>query len=274
MATLLVQQQASFPQSRTPPPISSGLSIDASKFTSIPIPNKHIPYCSPGPAPTPLRTPATPPASPPSKSLSLQPWSILHPPDQYNKLIDAPAVYSIEPSTLAAAIDRLAAQPLPEPKLVFPWLHGLHPDNQVQLAFFIARRKALRKTPKCLRGVTIVKVGGDLTKSRLKGAISPRELLNTVSSKDSTFLDVDPKDGFSVRNFHIQVAKMAMVSDIIIYNEDNAKEEDVLKLAKRVSRAQKSRLDTLDPGGFITPFNTFIVSSEFIYMIVIRFYES
>ena len=265
MATLLVQQQASFPQSRTPPPISTGLSIDTSKFGSVPIPNKHIPYCSPGPIPTSLKTPATPPASPPSKSLDLPQRSILYPPDLYKKIVSSPPVYSIEPSTLAVAVDHLATQPLPDPKLVFPWLHGLHQDNQVQLAFFIARRKPLRKTPKCLRGITIVKAGGDLGKSRLKGAISPRELLSSINAKDSAFLEVDPKDGFSVRNFHIQVAKLAMVSDIVVYGDDNAKEEDIRKLAKRISRAQKARLDKLDPGGLITPFNTFVVSSRFIH---------
>lgn len=264
MATLVVQQQAAHRQSRTPPPHSSGLTLDTSKFKSVPIPNKHIPYCSPGPAPgSQARTPATPPASPPSKQPNLQTLSILHPADNHTKIIDSPPVYSIDAATLAVAIETLATQPLPEPKQVFPWLHGLHQDNQIQLAFFIARRKALRKTPSCLRGITVVKAGGDLSKSRLKGAIAPREILYPVGAKESSFLEVDPKDGFSVRNFHIQTAKMATVSDIVVYRDENAKESDLHILAKRIARAQRSLREKMEPAALETPvFNTFVVSCK------------
>lgn len=262
MATLVVQQPASLRQSRTPPPHSSSLTLDTSKFKSVPIPNKHLPYCSPGPAPSSqARTPATPPASPPFKQPDVQTLSILHPADNYAKIFDSPPVYSIDASILAIALETLATQPLPEPKLVFPWLHGLHQDNQIQLAFFVARRKALRKTPICLRGITLVKAGGDLSKSRLKGAISPRELLYPVGAKESSFLEVDPKDGFSVRNFHIQAVKMAMVSDIVIYRDENTKEADVHVLAKRVARAQRSLRGKVESAAPDAPiFNTFVVS--------------
>lgn len=238
MSTLVIQQPV-VRQSPTPPPQGlTSLSPDTSRPNSAPIPNKHIPYCSPGPAPRSQQTPVTPPDSPPSKNSSLQTFSLLHPANPYLRIKDNPPIHSIDAFTLAAATDELAAQLLPEPKHVFPWLHGLHAENQVQLAFFIARRKALRNTPKCFRGITIIKTGGDLTKSRLKGAISSDEILSLDNEQDASFLDVDPREGFSVRNFQIQATKMALVSDVVVYGDSLVDPDEVYSLATKVSIAQ------------------------------------
>lgn len=263
MATLVVQQTP-LRQSRSTSPISSALILDTTQFQSPPIPNKHIPYCSPGPVPSTLgRTPATPPASPPTKQVSIQNFSCLYPADTFPKVVDSPPVYSLDAAGLAQALSNAASQPLPDPKLVFPWLHGLHPENQIQLTFFNSRRKALRKTPKNIRGITIVKAGGDLTKSRLKGAIAVIELMSLTGVRDPVFYDVDPKDGFSVRNFHIQVAKMAMVSDIVVYGDENTSTEGLHSLAKRISRAQIAYREKSDTGGpENTVYNTFVISCE------------
>ena len=250
--------------SLTPPPQTPSLSLDTSRPSSAPIPNKHLPYCSPGPAPRPVQQiPATPPASPPSKHSGLQNFSLLHPADTYRKIIDSPSVYSIDAFTLAAATNELATQFFPDPKHAFPWLHGLHSENQVQLAFFIARRKALRNAPKCFRGITIVKVGGDLSKSRLKGAISAEEILDLDQGQDATFLDVDPRDGFSVRNFQIQATKMAMVSDIVLYADDVVQQDEVYDLAKQFATAQRTwRMKDCSSDEDAPMFNTFIISSK------------
>ena len=161
---------------------------------------------------------------------------------------------------MAAALDHLAGQPLPDPTQVFPWFHGLHPCNHIQQAFFIARRRNLRKTPKCLRSITIVKAGGDLSCSRLKGAIAQDEFL-LQAGNSSVFKEVDPRDGFSVRNFHIQAAKCAMVSDIIVYGDDVA---EVQRLAKDVAVAQQSWRETHEEKGYDLPrFNTFVCTSPF-----------
>lgn len=263
MATLVVQQ-APLRQSRSTSPVSSALTLDTTKFQSPAIPNKHIPYCSPGPIPSTLgRTPATPPASPPAKQLGLQNSSCLYPADAFTKVVDSPPVYSLDAGLLAQALRGAATQPLPDPKLVFPWLHGLHPENQVQLAFFNSRRKALRKTPKNLRAITLVKAGGDLTTARLKGAIAVTELMAPTGNRDPVFYDVDPKDGFSVRNFHIQAAKMAMVSDIVVYGDESTSTEGLHSLAKRISRAQIGYREKSDVGGPEYPvYNTFVVSSK------------
>ena len=261
MSTLVIHQPMSR-ASLTPPPETSTVSLDASRPGSAPIPNKHIPYCPAGPAPGKSQL-ASPPASPPTKDSGLQTFSLLHPANTYPRIISNPPVFSINAFTLAAAINEQAAQPFPDPKLAFPWLHGLHSENQVQLAFFIARRKALRKTPQCFRGITIVKVGGDLTKARLKGAVNADEVLDLKEGKDVSFLEVDPKDGFSVRNFQIQATKLATVSDIVLYADAETRFEEMHDLAIKFATAQHTWQVKNRNGGDNAPvFNTFIMSGE------------
>jgi len=169
-------------------------------------------------------------------------------------------IYEIDAKGVAAALDHIAGQPLPDPAQVFPWFHGLHPANHIQQAFFIARRRNLRKTPKCLRGITIVKAGGDLSCCRLKGAIAPEEFMLRLTSV-AAFKEVDPKEGFSVRNFQIQAAKYAMVSDILVYGED---EMETQRLARDVVAAQKTWRDMHEERGHELPqYNTFVCTSPF-----------
>lgn len=261
MSTVLIHQ----PLSRTSltPPHSPALDLDSARPGTTPIPNKHLPFCPSGPAPGASQQTPTPPASPPTKHAALETPSLLYPADKYPKVANNPPIYSIDASTLAAATNELAGQLFPDPKLVFPWLHGLHAENQVQLAFFIARRKSLRNTPKCFRGITIVKVGGDLSRSKLRGAISEEEVLDSRRGQHANFLDVDPRDGFSVRNFQIQATKMAMVSDVVIYGGEDAKEDDVRDLAERFAFAQDTwRVKNSNGDGDALVFNTFILSSR------------
>ena len=135
----------------------------------------------------------------------------------------------------------------------------------MQLAFFAARRRTQRNAPKCFRGITIVKAGGDLSKARLKGAISPEEILDLNKGNDSEFLEVDPRDGFSVRNFQIQTSKMAMLSDIVVYGGTDADEEAeaVHSLAKRIAIAQNTWREKCrhDEDGDTPTYNTFVLSS-------------
>ncbi|KAK4617935.1 Dual specificity protein phosphatase PPS1 [Fulvia fulva] len=267
MAAVLARPTAIPERTATPPP---QLSINTSqRGTPAPVPNKHLPFCSPGPRPG-NRQLDTPPASPPSPSQLIETTSLTHPPNGFEKLFNDPPVYSIGAKKLSQALDHLATQPLPSPKQVFPWLHGLHAENQLQLAFFIARKKALRKTPRCIRGITIVKAGGDLTHSRIKGAIAPEELLKPVQAaknknvEDPEFLESDPKEGFSVRNFQIQACKMGTVSDIVVYGDNQTPREEVVRLAKRLSKAQTSWQKKTE-GAFSSGrlFNTFILSEDY-----------
>lgn len=186
--------------------------------------------------------------------------SLLYPPDPFEKLSKSPPIYSIDATTLAAAIDHLATHPLPEPRYIFPWLHGLHPENHLQLAFFVNRRPSRRRIPKCLKGLTIVKLGGDLTRARLKGAVPPEEVL---ASQGTAFIQADPREGFSVRNFHIQTAKLAPLSDIVIYGEDGVDRADLITLAERFAIAQEDWRIKHDPALETPLFNTFVLSSPF-----------
>ena len=102
-----------------------------------------------------------------------------------------------------------------------------------------------------------------MTKARLKGAISPQEVLDLTKRDNAEFLEVDPQEGFSVRNFQIQAAKMAMVSDVVVYGDVSVNDEDVLDLAKKIATAQgtwrvKNRfVDDEDAPNY----NTFVLSS-------------
>ncbi|GAD97108.1 pps1 dual specificty phosphatase [Paecilomyces variotii No. 5] len=253
MATVVVQQQ-SIRHSSTPPPLSPALSLNAGIRTPTPVPNKHLPICPTGPAPLVKDIDRS------KTGVSGQLTSALYPPDGFDKLSDSPPIYSIDVDTLKEALDHLSTQPLPEPKHVFPWLHGLHPNNQIQLAFFANRKKSVRRAPRCLRGMTIVKVGGDLSKARIKGAVSPGEVLAVTSSD---FLEADPAEGFSVRNFQIQTAKMASLSDIVVYGDDNVPEAETIALAEQIALAQQNWRLRNDPAQETPLYNTFVLSSTF-----------
>jgi dual specificity MAP kinase phosphatase len=253
-------------------PVPAHLSINTSQSgTPRAVPHKHIPYCSPGPRPA-SRQLDTPPASPPSPSQLIETTSLTYPPLGFEKVSNDPPIYSISAQKLSKAVDHLATQPLPAAHQVFPWLHGLHAENQLQLAFFTARKKALRRTPKYIRGMTIVKAGGDLSHSKLKGAVAPEEILalapgpkDKKSEEMAEFLEHDPREGFSVRNFQIQAAKMATVSDIVVYRDEKTSKQEAERLAKQIARAQaawQKKTDGLHFGGRL--FNSFILSGKYL----------
>ncbi|KAH9874537.1 hypothetical protein IAQ61_003726 [Plenodomus lingam] len=241
------------------PPASSQLSRKTTPHgTPMPIPNKHLPNCAPGG----LSLPQTPPASPPRQDSLIETSSITYPPDQYcDQIVTDPPVYKITADCMAAALEHIATQPLPNPEQVFPWMHGLHEENEIQLAFFSSRRKSVRKVPRCLRSIAIVKTGGNLSSSKLKGAIAPNEILDSVADDSPDFIECDPKDGFSVRNFQIQACKLATVSDIIVYGDHKTKLNDTLMLARKISKAQRNH----EQSNGLRPclFNTFVLEDSF-----------
>lgn len=114
--------------------------------------------------------------------------------------------------------------------------------------------------PKCLRSITVVKTGGDLSCSKMKGAIAPEEVLSSASLDCNTFLECDPADGFCIRNFQIQASKLAMVSDIIVYGDESTHPNETIGLAKAISTAQ--RKFEAKHGFPRCKFNTFMLSGE------------
>ncbi|EDP51906.1 tyrosine/serine/threonine protein phosphatase pps1 [Aspergillus fumigatus] len=248
MATVLVQQQTL--RHATPPPAGISSSLNLTRTPS-PVPNKHLPVCPPGTSTAALRTAVQ------STKEDKKVTSLLYPPDTFLRVNKSPSIYSIDIVTLAAALDYWASQPLPDPSQVFPWLHGLHPENHLQLGFFTNRRRSLRRIPQCWRGITIVKVGGDLSTSRLKGAVSPSEIL-APSGWD--FIPSDPKEGFSVRNFQIQTPKLATLSDIVVYGQDGVHKKQLLEVAEKIATAQYRWRNKNDPDGLLPTYHTFILS--------------
>jgi dual specificity MAP kinase phosphatase len=104
-----------------------------------------------------------------------------------------------------------------------------------------------------------VKADGDLNLSRLKGAIAPHEFLHAGSAAE--FLEVDPQEGFSVRNFQIQAAKSAMTSDIIVYGDDDIV---VRELGWDIAGAQLRWREKHESQGHPLPtYNTFVCPSPF-----------
>ncbi|PNY29450.1 Dual specificity phosphatase [Tolypocladium capitatum] len=229
--------------------------VGPSQSCAAPLPNKHIPVCPTGPSKA--DDIDTPPASPKSTD-EVQQKSLLYPPESYVRVdADHLSIYEVRASHVAQALDFAARQPLPPPSLVFPWLHGLHPNNQMQQAFFMGRRRSPRKTPSCLRGVTLVKADGDLSVGRLKGAIAPGEFMRPGFAP--SFIEADPADGFSVRNFQIQPAKVAFTSDIIVYGDDLAQNR---KVAWDIASAQaRWRELHLAQGTTVPEYNTFVCTS-------------
>ncbi|VUC34535.1 unnamed protein product [Clonostachys rosea] len=239
----------------TPPHSLQSLDTSGTPQYHITVPNKHLPVCPSGSGATSQND--TPPESPKDSDQDIQ-SSVLYPPDTFDRL-DSGGVtlYQISAADVAKALDVASRQPLPDPDLMFPWLHGLHPQNHLQLSFFNARRRSSRRPPTCLRAVTIVKADGDLNTARLKGALSPSEILR--KGLEPEFIESDPSEGFSVRNFQIQSNKLAVVSDIIVYGEDLEVTQDValeFSLAQKKWRERHAAFD-------LPEYHTFVCTSPF-----------
>lgn len=89
------------------------------------------------------------------------------------------------------------------------------------------------------------------------------------------FLEIDPREGFSVRNFQIQACKMATVSDVVVYGDDKTPQTEVEKLAKRISRAQalwQKKVSGLEENEE-RPFNTFVVMGKWRSLVNVRVAE-
>ncbi|KAJ5939207.1 hypothetical protein N7466_002341 [Penicillium verhagenii] len=253
MTAVIIPHPLPLGGSSTPPP---SLAPALTTHRSSPIPNKHLPVCPTGPSTEFVR-----PESPVLRSDHDQVVSLLYPPFRYQTISHPPGtrVFGIDARALTDALEHHASQPLPDPTEMFPWLHGLNPDNHLQLGFFSSRKRTQRKPPHAWRGITIVKLGGDLSKARIKGAVAPHE----VVSASSRFLMADPPQGFSVRNFQIQTAKLAALSDIVIYGEDNVNRSDLLALAEEFTCAQAAWRLKYDPMHERKAYNTFVLTSSF-----------
>ncbi len=69
---------------------------------------------------------------------------------------------------------------------------------------------------------------------------------------------------FSVRNFHIQAAKIARVSDIVIYGDESTDQRIIKSVAERTSLVQRKWRKELEGSGqCLDPFRTFVLTTPF-----------
>lgn len=247
---------------------------------------------APGPAQGVLSPPyanAALPSPPLRKSALLDSanWSIL---------AHSPPVIGIETQTLVDAIDFHYSTPLPSVEKMFPWLHGLHPNNVNQRTFLHPNRRVNKEfttefipnnssfpvsqgpgsslplpshkdVPADVRGLIIVKVnrreraasapvqyngfghamqGETLSEPKHSGSIIGTIYLEDILEGDAEkdefadkFKFLDAPEGISLRKFQIQVAKWAVISDIVLYDSADGLTPRLLRLAEAVSGAQR-----------------------------------
>ena len=78
------------------------------------------------------------------------------------------------------------------------------------------------------------------------------------------FWIVIPREGFSVRNFQIQAAKWAQVSDIVIYGDSQTDYRIIKSVAERTARVQRMwRKEVESTGQSPETFHTFVLTEPF-----------
>ena len=94
--------------------------------------------------------------------------------------------------------------------------------------------------------------------------MAPDEILSLCDNNDKGFLDCDPKEGFSVRNFAIQTAKLAQVSDIVIYGDDSTDQRIIKSVAEKTASVQKRWKKHLEACGQCPEtYHTFVLTDSF-----------
>jgi len=152
------------------------------------------------------------------------------PKDCFDNLVETEPVpvYAITAEQYNRLQDTYLTSPLPN-DILFPWLHGVNGSSYQQCLFFGIRQ--------CLvpihRGLTLVHADDALpNQNRLVGSVLPNEILTAGESPD--FLDTTESElGINLRNFRIQVARYATVSDIVVYGTG------AIDVARKISAAQK-----------------------------------
>lgn len=253
--------------------------------------------------------------------------------DFFRSLAELPSAFSApEPAVdirsltyaqLSAVFRYYFNQRLPHTAKMFPWLHGIHPENFAQKRFFCRdtvhdqdgtdppeselnpalsadpaavprflmcvspadNPALLRNTvhaPEILHPIDVSRAEVVTLLEYVLGLVFPgkdlRHMLDPLVADCyaikhlPVFLNLDPSLGVSLRNFHIQVAKLAACSDMVVYCLENdhlgsckcASLARVLWLAQRYAVAK-------DGGLGRAHYNTFIMSDlPFLEQILLR----
>lgn len=193
--------------------------------------------------------------------------SVLFPAEGFKEVV--PHVRAIQASQVAHALCEQSVTRLPEAEQMFPWLHGIRDSNAEQMAYFKCQPAGC-PPPSCYRGVTLVHVNNATqtieSAGRLVGSVPHTVLVNDglANSKNmNSFKDPVHSKGVQLRAFNIQARKIALLSDIIVYDPKRETDDPdtALLIAGKISEAQRTyRQQHLE---HLPEYNTFVVSDPF-----------
>ncbi|CAG8591254.1 1243_t:CDS:2 [Ambispora gerdemannii] len=206
-------------------------------------------------------SPFTPPLSPPTH-LPSSPLAARSPSpsvyDAFPLVCEDPPIRALTSSQYYLINEAYYTNPLPN-DILFPWLHGVDGTNHQQNMFFNVKNC---KVPEH-RGLTIVQAEENSLKSQLVGSVYPSDILNHPPNEDENafrgFLNIQEEDAINLRNFKIQVAKYATLSDVVVYGEHGLNDQ-VLQIAKQVAWAQQVMREER-PNGI--EYETFVIIEPF-----------
>ncbi|CAG8616303.1 7314_t:CDS:2 [Ambispora leptoticha] len=203
-------------------------------------------------------SPFTPPLSPPTH-LPPSPLAARSPSpsvyDVFPLVCEDPPIRALTSSQYYMIIEAYYTTQLPN-DILFPWLHGVDGTNHQQNMFFNVNNCNVPEH----RGVTIVQAEEDSQKSQLVGSVYPSDILNPPNENAIRgFLNIQEEDVINLRNFKIQVAKYATLSDIVVYGEHGLNDQ-VLQIAKQVAWAQQVMREER-PNGI--EYETFVIIDPF-----------
>ncbi|RIA98714.1 hypothetical protein C1645_749074 [Glomus cerebriforme] len=207
---------------------------------------------------TPPSSPLSPPPSSPATVRSPSP-SVF---DVFPFVCEDPPIRALSGSQYYLIHEAYHSSPLPN-DILFPWLHGVDGTSPAQNSFF-----GIQESPVPLhRGVTVVQAEEQTSKCLLVGSVYPSDIFNPPILNDGdhschelrTFLKMNDSEGINLRNFKIQVAKYATLSDIVVYGE-NGLNDSVLEIAKQAAWAQQA-LREENPNGI--DYEVFVILDSF-----------
>lgn len=184
--------------------------------------------------------------------------------------------------------DYYFSKDLPPTAEMFPWLHGLHHENFAQRLFLMAQQHAadpshidikkphhvrflmcvdpepgalvlrnLVAVDEVLKPIDVSRVEVvDLVSDIVRKAFPDQDLVQTIIDDCfavrylPVFLNLDPDKGVSLRNFHIQTAKLALCSDFVVYSANLLLRDSLARLLCVAQRATNSS------------YNVFLVQGE------------
>ncbi|ODQ63261.1 hypothetical protein NADFUDRAFT_6814, partial [Nadsonia fulvescens var. elongata DSM 6958] len=209
----------------------------------------------------------------------------------YQAVSSDPPVFALSSLIFTQSINHHYSTPLPEVDEMFPWLHGIHEDNFSQRAFLDplhrfrqeipanGREKyehdlqSHKNVPNQAHGLLLYDDNTSDIQIAYNSGDDTIENEMTKETKDDgvptysqiylpQFLELDTRQGISLRNFQIQVTKFACISDVIIYCSESKGDdfEQLIDVARLISQAQ---INFKQAYSLNQDYKTFVVFDDF-----------